>query len=213
MGAMNPARAAGFAYLAVVFTGMFALAGVPAALSLVADNRENMLLIARDPMLYRLGLVGLVANQIAFILLPLLLWRLLHAHGRLLAALMVAFALVSVPLALSAVALRLDALAADGTAAVAMLDAARNRMLMAMLFWGLWLLPLGLLVWRARVAPRLLAVLLMLACLGYVAQVVIEMLALHPATLLESLIRLPAPLGEIGLALWLSLFGGRHMAK
>lgn len=210
---MNPARAAGFAYLAVVLTGLFALAGVPAALSLVADNHENMLLIARNPMLYRLGLLGLVANQVAFILLPLLLWRLLHAHGHLLAALMVAFALVGVPLALSAVALRLDALATDGTAAVAMLDAARNRMLMAMLFWGLWLLPLGLLVWRARSAPRLLALLLMLGCLGYVAQVVIEMLALHPAGLLESLIRLPAPLGEIGLALWLSLFGGRHMAK
>ena len=211
---MTPARIAGFAYLAVVLTGLFALAGVPSALSLVADNRQNVALIAADPQLYRLGLLGLIANQIAFVILPILLWRLLAPHGKTAASLMAAFALVGVPLALSAVALRLDALALlPQPAAATALDAARNRMLLAMTFWGLWLLPLGVLVWRTRVAPRVLAALLMLGCFGYLAQVTTGVMALETQPLWEKLVGIPAMLGEIGFAVWLSLFGARNMAK
>ncbi|MFN7398250.1 MAG: hypothetical protein ACK5SX_04095 [Sandaracinobacter sp.] len=68
-------------YLVVVLTGVFALAFVPASLSLGRDTAENVRLIALDIGFYRLGLLGLLVNQLVFLLLPLLLWRLLHAHG------------------------------------------------------------------------------------------------------------------------------------
>ena len=35
------------------------------------------------------------------------------------------------------------------------------------IFWGLWLFPLGLLVYRAGFVPRILGVLLMVNCLAY----------------------------------------------
>lgn len=208
------ARLAGLAYLAVVLTGLFALAFIPSALSLGADNRENVLLIADRQPLYRVGLLGLLLNQIAFILLPLTLWRLLARYGEAWAALMVSLALVGIPVALSALGLRLDALALlpDMAAAAAALDAGRNRMLIAMAFWGLWLFPLGLLVWRSGVAPRWLAALLMLGCLGYLAQVVTAFLAVETAASWDAAVRLPAMLGEIGFCLWLLAFGGRIRA-
>ncbi|TPE62165.1 DUF4386 domain-containing protein [Sandaracinobacter neustonicus] len=208
---ISQARLAGLAYLAVVLTGMFALAYVPSALGLGVDNGANSLLIAGRPGFYRLGLLGLLANQVAFVLLPLLLWRLLARHGATLAALMVAFALTGVPVVLSALGFRLDALALlpDHAAAALALDAARNRMLIGMTFWGLWLLPLGVLVWRSGVAPRWLAGLLMLGCFGYLLQVAYDMLALDMPGPLNSVVRLPAMLGEIGFCLWLLLFGGR----
>jgi hypothetical protein len=37
------------------------------------------------------------------------------------------------------------------------------------IFWGLWLLPFGLLVYRSRFLPRILGVWLMAGCFGYLA--------------------------------------------
>ena len=208
---ITQARLAGLAYLAVVLTGLFALAYVPSALALGPDNTANAQLIAGREPFYRLGLLGLLANQIAFVVLPLLLWRLLARHGATLAALMVTFALAGVPVVLSALGFRLDALGLlpDTASAALALDAARNRMLIGMTFWGLWLLPLGVLVWRSGVAPRWLAALLMLGCFGYLAQVTAGVLQLETPGAWDSALRLPASLGEIGFCLWLLLFGGR----
>lgn len=212
-------------YLVVVLTGVFALAYVPSALSLGRDNWENSLLIALDPGLYRLGLLGLLVNQIAFLLLPLLLWRVLHRHGEATAASMVALAVTGVPLVLSAIAFRLDAVSmivdwagamppdSARQAAAASLDAARNRILLGGTFWGLWLFPLGLLVWRSRVAPRPLAVLLMLGCFGYLVQVVAGLFQLELGDPWGGLVRLPASVGEIGFCLWLVVAGGRGIGR
>ena len=38
----------------------------------------------------------------------------------------------------------------------------------AEIFWGLWLFPLGLLVYQSGFFPRILGVLLMVACFAYV---------------------------------------------
>ena len=126
---------------------------------------------------------------------------------------MVAFATVSVPITLSAVGFRLDALelaaTGDYQAAGLALQASSHRMLLTMAFWGLWLAPLGLLVWRSRIAPRLLAVLLVAGCVGYLLQVADAMLGAGLAAS-ASWVRLPASLGEIGFCLWLVLTGGRY---
>jgi hypothetical protein len=224
VSALTPARQAGLMYLVVVLTGVFALAYVPSALSLGADNQENAVLIARDLGLYRLGLLALLVNQIAFLLLPLLLWRLLHRHGEATAVAMVALAVAGVPLVLSAIGFRLDAagllagLAGDipsdsALQAASLLGSARNRMLLAGTFWGLWLFPLGLLVWRSRVAPRALAVLLMLGCLGYLVQVVAGLFQLELGDPWGRLVSLPASIGEIGFCLWLVIAGGRGVGR
>ena len=44
------------------------------------------------------------------------------------------------------------------------------------IFWGLWLFPFGLLVFRSGFLPRLLGVWLMLACFGWVALSLIALL-------------------------------------
>lgn len=225
MSALTPARQAGLLYLVVVLTGLFALAYVPSALSLGGDNQANARLIALDLGRYRFGLLALLGNQIAFLLLPLLFWRLLHHHGEKAAVAMVALAVSGVPLVLSAIAFRLDAasMVADWAGAVppdgaqqvaaAALDAARNRMLLAMTFWGLWLFPLGILVWRSRVAPRVLALLLGLGCAGYLLQVGAGIFQHDIGAPWRQLIALPASLGEIGLCLWLVMTGGRAVGR
>ncbi len=48
------------------------------------------------------------------------------------------------------------------------------------IFWGLWLVPFGLLVMRSGFLPGLLGVLLIAACVGYLADSLTSLLAPGP---------------------------------
>ncbi len=69
---------------------------------------------------------------------------------------------------------------------------------------------LGWLVLRSRRLPRLLGVLLVLGGLGYVLDVLAELLVPGYADWwISAHLTLPASVGEIGTCLWLLLFGLR----
>jgi len=130
-----------------------------------------------------------------------------------------------VPIALVSVAHRLDALALLTDArfgqafasaqlqamAKLSLEAYSNGLLVTRLFWGLWLLPFGYLVLKSGFLPKLLGLLLMLGCLGYMVNVFGELLVPHYAdTLISNYAGMPAAFGEIGTCLWLLLVGARR---
>jgi hypothetical protein len=52
-----------------------------------------------------------------------------------------------------------------------------NGIFMAEIFWGLWLFPFGLLVFRSGFLPRWIGVWLMINCFGYVTLSVIALFA------------------------------------
>ena len=61
--------------------------------------------------------------------------------------------------------------------------------------------------------PRLLGILLMLGCLGYLVDVFGALLAPGYAdSMIAKYVMLPASIGEIGACLWLLLFGVRMPA-
>ena len=47
------------------------------------------------------------------------------------------------------------------------LDLHEHGVFIAQIFWGLWLFPLGYLVFKSGFLPRILGVLLMISCFGY----------------------------------------------
>ena len=205
-------RIAGALYLVVVATGMFCLAWVPSQLGTgVADAAAHI-------GLFRAGIAAFMAMQVAFLLLPLALYRVLGDVDRRAATLMVALAAASVPIGLIALSHRMEALslldstAAHATAAVdaafaASLQRYGHGLRIASLFWGLWLLPFGWLVLRSARLPRVFGVLLIFGGIGYVLQV---LGGLVPALAESSWIgyaQLPAAAGEIGSCLWLLAFG------
>lgn len=70
------------------------------------------------------------------------------------------------------------ALGVQGSEAlVLLLELQHNGYLIAQIFFGLWLFPLGLLAYRSRMFPRLLAQLLMVASAGYLLDVALQFLA------------------------------------
>ena len=207
-------RIAGALYLVVVATGMFCLAWVPSQLGTgVADAAAHI-------GLFRAGIAAFMAMQVAFLLLPLALYRVLGDVDRRAATLMVALAAASVPIGLMALSHRMEALslldstAAQATAAVdaafaASLQRYGHGLRIASLFWGLWLLPFGWLVLRSARIPRVLGVLLMLGGIGYVAKVFGGLMPGFADSAFARYATLPAALGEIGSCLWLLAFGAR----
>jgi uncharacterized membrane protein len=76
------------------------------------------------------------------------------------------------------------------------------------LFWGLWLFPFGLLVFRSGFLPRFIGVWLMINCFGYVALCVI---ALFIPSYYDAAFRWAQPVlvGELAIMLWLLIRGAK----
>lgn len=218
-------RLAGLLYLIIVATGIFSLAYVPSQINVANDPAATANNIVMHESLFRFGIASFMIEQVAFLLLPLVLFRLLRSTHHTAAVLMVALAVASVPIALVSVGYRLDALALltdarfgqafapDQLQAMAALslEAYGNGLLVTRLFWGLWLLPFGYLVLKSGFLPKLLGILLMLGCLGYMLNVFGELLVPHYSdTLVSNHAGMPAAVGEIGTCLWLLLVGARR---
>jgi hypothetical protein len=86
-----------------------------------------------------------------------------------------------------------------------LLDASDSKLSIAQVFWGLWLLPFGYLVYRCGFLPRFLGVFLMLGCFSYLANFFAQIL--RPDYELPGFVMWPDAIGEIGIALWLLIFG------
>lgn len=213
---LSDARLAGAIYLIVVVAGLFSLAYVPSRITVMGDSAATAAnIVAMEP-LFRAGIAVSVLCYLAFLLLPWPLYRLLESAGPIAARLMVLFATVSVPMALLNLGHSLDVLAAlragNPDLAATYLTASRNGQILVQLFWGLWLLPLGLLIIRSAVIPRLLGMLLILGCLGYCIRVFGLILIPDYADLpgIRTL-SIPGSVGEIGTCLWLLLMGARSI--
>jgi hypothetical protein len=218
------ARTAGLVYLTVVVSGIVSLAYVPSQLIDPENASQTVANIRASEGLFRVGIAAGFVCFTAFLLLPLVLYRLLGHVSRTAGVLMVTFAVASVPISLANMANKLDvltllsdsdvlqALTSDQLSTEVMLSLARyNRGLLASaFFWGLWLLPLGYLVLKSRALPRILGVLLILGCIGYLTQVFGSILfASYSGSVVARLATLPASVGEIGTCVWLLVMGAK----
>jgi hypothetical protein len=220
--AKNPGRFAGLLYVSASILGFFAMAYVPGKLIVHANATATADNIAAHETLFRLGVAGNVIGHTAFIFVALALYDLLQSVNRRHAALMALLIIVAVPIALLN---EVNALAAlilvRGADALSVLDVSqRNALAMfflnlhhqglviAELFWGLWLFPLGLLVYRSRFLPRFLGVWLILAGFAWVLLSLTSTLAPQYQNTLDTYSR-PAVLGEIAFMLWLLIKGAK----
>lgn len=221
------ARAAGWLYFVVVLSGVFSLAYVPSKLIVQGDASATVGNIMASESLFRFGIVAGLICYTAFLVLPLLLYKLLSSVNRSAAMLMVAFAVVSVPISFVNMLAKLNILSllseaeylqvfpTDQLHAQVMLLVASygNGLLVLEVFWGLWLLPFGYLVFKSGFIPKILGILLMLGCLGYLIDFFGRaLLPGYADTTIAGLVRKPGSLGEIGTCLWLLIMGVNRKA-
>jgi Domain of unknown function (DUF4386) len=216
----NPGRFAGFLYVLMSIFGFFAMAYVPNKVIVHGNAAATASNIASSETLFRMGIASQLIGQAGFIFVALALYELLKGVNRRHASLMVTLIVVSIPIAFlnevnSFAALLLvhgaDFLATfDKTQrdALAMLfiNLHGRGLVVAEMFWGLWLFPLGLLVYRSRFLPRFLGVWLELAGSAWVLLCLTGVLLPRYADKVNSYSQ-PAVFGEIAFMLWLLVKG------
>ncbi len=215
------ARLAGFLYLIVVLTGIFSLMYVPSHL-VVWDNPLSTLQNIRDlNSLFRWGIVAESLCFTAFLLLPLVLYKLLAKVNQYYAVAMVALAIPSVPILFSNLSNKFAILELleNGTPATGQLPNEimfylhqfNNGNLIGQNFWALWLFPLGWLIYTSGILPKILGGLLMLGSIGYYLDFLGRIVFPDYGHFgISDYMTLPASIGEIGTCLWLLLMGARE---
>jgi hypothetical protein len=148
---------------------------VPGNVTATANN------IASAKSIFTLSVFMDLTVQVVFIFLVLMLYKLLKPVNKNQATLMVVLFLVSVPIAmLNALNHFAALLLLSGTNYLMTVPADQLHALVsfflelneygiyiAYIFWGLWLFPLGYLVYKSGFLPRILGIYLMISCFGY----------------------------------------------
>src|SRR5438874_3792082 len=220
------ARIAGGIYLLMVLTAPFSLIYVPGKLIVrgnAAATPDNIL--AHETM-FRFSIFGDLIGHVIFICLGIALYCLLSSVNKTWAALMVAFVLVSAAVGFLNTLNNIAALILfRGGDFLSVFDKAQLNALgylfirlhdqgifMNELFWGLWLFPFGLLVFRSGFLPRFIGVWLMINCFGYVALCVI---ALFIPSYYGAAFKWAQPIlfGELVIMLWLLIKGAKVPAE
>src|SRR5271156_7174370 len=218
----NPGRFAGLLYVLTSIVGFFAMGYVPGKLVVHGNTAATVNNIAAHEMLFRFSIAGQLISQAAFIFVAFALYKLLAGVDRRHASLMVILIVVSVPIAFVNELNSLAALALVGGAdflsivekpqrdafAMLFLNLHGRGLVVAELFWGLWLFPLGLLVYRSRFLPRFLGVWLILAGFAWVLLSLTSILFPQYQNSLDTYSQ-PAVLGEIAFMLWLLIKGAK----
>src|SRR5256885_10225537 len=216
------ARIAGFIYLSMIFTAPFSLIYVPSKLIVrgnAAATADNIL--AHETM-FRLSIFGDLIGQVIFICLGIALYKLLSDVSRTWAGLMIAFVLVSAAVGFLNTLNNIAALTLfRGADFLAVFDKPQRDALAYLfvrlhsqgilineIFWGLWLFPFGLLVFRSGFLPRFIGVWLMINCFGYVA---LSITALFFPAYYEAAFKWAQPVlfGELAIMLWLLIKGAK----
>ena len=216
------ARLAGLLYLILVIAGIISLMYVPSKLIVWENASQTIENITNSKLLFRLGIVSGVITFLAFMFLPLVLYKLLNEVNKTHALLMVVFVLVSIPISFTNMLHHFSVLTliskpeylqgwtAEQLQTEVMLHFAyyRNGIQLSNIFWGLWLFPFGSLVYQSGFLPKILGVLLMAGCFGYLIEFTWQFLFQNYSnTILATIVGLPSSFGEIGICLWLLIMG------
>lgn len=215
------ARIAGVMYLGNIVTGIFAQV-VRSRLIVPGDVATTARNIIASEWLFRLGFVSDLLMVTFYLLMGLAFYVLLKPVNKHVALLMLLLNLVGVPmlginmlnqfatLHLMSGAGYLSAFSADQLHALGMFffNLHEYGYYIALISWGLYLLPLGYLVFKSGFLPRNLGALVMLA--GFFDFVQLIQVFLFPD---YGVITYPglavAMIAEFGLALWLLILGAK----
>ena len=216
------ARVAGAIYLLLVVTAPFSLMYVPSKLIVRGNATTTASNILAHEMLFRFSIVADLISTVIFICLGVALYRLLSELNKTQAWLMMALILVSSAVGFMNVLNNVAALilfrGADFLAVfqkpqleslgMLFLRLHDHGIMMDEIFWGLWLLPFGLLVMRSRFLPRILGAWLIVNGFAYVALSFTSLLWPQHQGMVYRII-FPVLFGEMAIMLWLLIKGAK----
>jgi hypothetical protein len=219
----NPGRVAGLWYLLLVLVGPLRLIYIPTKLFVHGNAAATVNNIAAHEWLFRFGIVGDLFGAVVLIFLVLAFYRLFKGVNQYLAMLVVILGGV-MPALIYFVNVVSDSgalMIARGADFLSVFDKPQRDALVMLLLrlhdaqntaaemlWGLWLIPLAILVYRSRFLPRFLGVWLVINGIAYVVLCLTG--ELFPQYYNKVFIMSqPALFGELALMLWLVIKGSK----
>ncbi len=218
------ARFAGLVYIVASAIGVLRLLYIPSKLFVHGDAAGTAANMVTHESLFRWGIVAHLVSAALFIVVTSALYRLFEDVDRRIATIMVILgSLMPVPIFFVNSATDSAALLfARGESFLSVFDKPQREALVLFfldlhhsldlanaIFWGLWLLPFGLLVYRSRFLPRLLGVWLMLECFAWLAFSVAGFVRPGSERRIFSVSQ-PLMFAEIVTMFWLAILGARE---
>jgi hypothetical protein len=219
----NPGRVAGFLYLLLAVAGPVRIVYIPSKLFVHGNATATASNIAAHETLFRLGIVSDLFVGTIVIFVALALYRLFKGVDQNLAVLMVILGGL-MPAAIYFFNVLNDAAAlmlVRGPDFLSVFEKPQRDALAMLflrlhgqgfvdgeIFFGLWLLPLGLLTYRSRFLPRFLGIWLIVNGFAYLVLSFAGLLLPQYENVVSN-ITFPALTGEVAFMLWLLIMGAR----
>ncbi len=222
MKANKTARLAGLIYLILIISGIFNLMYFPSKLIVWNNAAKTVENITNLEFLFKLNIICGIICFGCFLLLPLVLYKLLHKVNKSHGVLMVVFSIISVPISFGSMIHQFSILTLLGndnflknftevqlqTEIMLHLHYFNNGVQIAQIFWGLWLFPFGYLVYKSGFLPKFLGIFLMMGCFGYLIEFFGSFLfENYYKSMFSKFVGIPSSIGEIGICLWLLIVG------
>jgi hypothetical protein len=216
-------RFAGFWYLALAVFGAIGILVAGAKFLVPGDAVATAALIQADGLLFRLGIAANLVGQVCFVFVGLAFYRLFRSVDENLARALVALVVVAVPIAFLNTVFKFAPLVLLGgesylkvfepaqlqALALFFLKLQDYGTLIVSVFWGLWLLPLGVLTWRSGFFPKLLGALLLVNGFSYVVDSFVGMVVPEWHRTIAPVMGVLLAIGEIPFLVWLLVRGAR----
>jgi len=216
------ARVAGLLYLLASIPAFFAWVYVPNKLIVTGDASATANRVRASETLLRLSIGSELIGLIIFIFVVLALYRLFKPVSEKHALTMATLLLISLPISFVSVVNEIAALIVVGGGSFLsgfdqpQLDALAylffrlhgQGLVVAQIFWGLWLFPFGVLVIRSGFIPRFLGYLLFIAGAGYIANSVAALLLpayRHIVAQFADILQM----AELPIIFWLLIWGAK----
>lgn len=219
------ARQAGLLNLLWILSGLYAMIYLSSKINTQGDTAITAQNIITHAFLFRTGIVNGLISGCVWILLVFHFYRMFRPVHEQLAKLLVAFVIIQIPAGLLIDSFYLTALnILEGNLlqafdliqrhefAMVLLRLSDNLVVVLEIFWGLWLIPLGMLVYKSRFLPRFLGIWLGINGMAYVVLCFITILLPHYKDITFKII-FPAMLGEVAFMFWLLVRGIKYKAE
>jgi hypothetical protein len=217
----NRGRVTGLWYLLLILLGPLRLIYIPSRLFVAGNADSTVNNIAAHQLLFRFGILNDLIAAVVLIFLALSFYSLFVEVSRHLSVLIVIFGgVMPAMMYFTGVVLDLGVLSiVHGATFLSVFGLPQQRALAMLLLklhdlqntaaemlWGVWLIPLGLAVYRSRLAPRFLGVWLILGGFAYMAMSFSGVMAPQYQGQIFRISQ-PFTFAEIALTLWLVVKG------
>jgi len=215
------ARMAGLLYLILAITSIIGLVYVPSKIIIKNDFSTTVTNIKNFEMLFRMGILSNLIYLIVFVFLVLSFYNLFKEVDKKLSIIMVTLVIVAIPIAfvnqtIQAAVLNIinneNFIKTFNTKQVVsiiqlFLNLYEHGNYAVMIFWGLWLFPLGLLIIKSKFIPKIFGILLIFGCFGYLVPSFTYIISPYYGKFIFPISTIPSAVAEILIILWLLIKG------